>query len=312
MRTRNLAGYGLSQPAPLWPNGARLAVTININYEEGAEFTVENGDPANEKIGEVMSVVPAGRRDFGMEELFAYGIRAGLPRFLDGLDRFKIPATFLMCGRAIERTPDMARACIERGNEAAVHGWRWQTHVEFDDVEAERAEIAKTRDTIKEITGAEAVGFMCRGSQSNHTRRLLSELGFLYDSNGWDDDLPYWDVESGSRPLLIVPYALDTNDMKFYHSNGFAAPREFLDYLNCAIDVLLSEAARGKTRLLNIGLHLRICGRPARFWAVEELFKRLKREGDRVWIGQRRDVARHWMTTCPAPDNHGPIAMEKK
>ncbi|MGE0241782.1 MAG: polysaccharide deacetylase family protein [Parvibaculaceae bacterium] len=274
-------------------------MTININYEEGAEFTVENGDPANERFGEVTSVVPPGRRDLGMEELFAYGTRAGLPRFLDALDRFGFPATFLMCGRAVERTPALARACIDRGHEPAVHGWRWKTHVDFDDAGSERDEIERTRRAIRAHTGVEPVGFMCRGSQSPNTRRLLSELGFLYDSNGWDDDLPYWDVAAGPRPILVVPYALDTNDMKFYHPNGFAGPREFLDYLNCALDVLLREAENGQARLLNIGLHLRICGRPGRFWAIEQFFQRLRAEAGRVWIARRRDVAHHWMSHFP-------------
>lgn len=301
MRTRDLHGYGLNQPSIVWPNGARLSVTININYEEGAEFTVENGDPANERFGEVTSVVPPGKRDLGMEELFAYGMRAGLARFLDALDRYGFPATFLMCGRAVERTPVLARACIDRGHEPVVHGWRWKTHVDFDDAENERDEIERTRREITRHTGIEPVGFMCRGSQSPNTRRLLSELGFLYDSNGWDDDLPYWDVEAGPRPILVVPYALDTNDMKFYHPNGFAGPREFLDYLNCALDVLLRETENGHARLLNIGLHLRICGRPGRFWAVEQFFQRLHAEAGRVWIARRREVARHWMSHFPIP-----------
>lgn len=301
MRERDLIGYGLSKPNPLWPNGARLAVVININYEEGAEFTIENGDAHAERIGEVVSVVPAGRRDLGMEELFAYGLRAGLQRFLDALDRFRFPATFLMCGRAVERTPELARACVARGHEPAVHGWRWSTHVEFDDPEAEREEIARTRRVIAEVTGVVPAGFMCRGSQSPNTRRLLSELGFLYDSNGWDDDLPYWDTQSSIKPMLIVPYALDSNDMKFYHPNGFASPREFFDYLDCAIDVLLDEARRGMTRLLNVGFHLRICGRPARFWAVERLFERLEKESTQIWMATRGDVARYWTRTMPIP-----------
>jgi len=298
-RVRDLIGYGLSRPGHVWPNGARLAASININYEEGAEYTVENGDPYNEKIGEVTSVVPEGRRDLGMEELFAYGTRAGLPRFLDCLDRHGFPATFLMCGRAIERTPNLARACIERGHEPVVHGWRWRTHVDYDDPVKEKAEIDKTRDVIRQVTGVEPVGFVCRGSQSLYTRRILSELGFLYDSNGWDDDLPYWHFDPQARPILVVPYALDTNDMKFYHPNGFAGPREFLDYLNSALDVLIGEAEAGKSSLLNIGLHLRICGRPGRFWAVEHFFQRLHNERDRIWIARRRDIAESWMKAFP-------------
>lgn len=301
MRERDLHGYGFDQPTLTWPNGARLAVAININYEEGAEFTVENGDPANERIGEVTSVVPAGTRDLGMEELFAYGIRAGLPRFLDALDRYGFPATFLMCGRAVERTPALARSCIERGHEPVVHGWRWQAHADYEDGESERSAIERTRSVIRERTGVEPVGFMCRGSQSINTRRLLSELGFLYDSNGWDDDLPYWDIRAGKRPILVVPYALDSNDMKFYHPNGFAGPREFLDYLNCALDVLLRETGEGRTRLLNVGLHLRICGRPGRFWAVEQFFRRLQEEAGRVWVARRCDIARCWIKHFPSP-----------
>jgi hypothetical protein len=129
----------------------------------------------------------------------------------------------------------------------------------------------------------------------------IIDLGFLYDSNGWDDDLPYWDATSGARPILVVPYALDTNDMKFYHPNGFVGGREFLDYLNCALDVLLSEAERGRTRLLNVGLHLRICGRPARFWAVERFFERLQQDAGRIWIARRRDIAEHWLRLFPPP-----------
>ena len=242
MRARDLIGYGFDQPSPLWPNGARLAVAIAVNYEEGAELSLESGDSVNERFSEVTSSVPPGRRDFGAEEIFAYGMRAGLPRFLDGLDRFGFPVTFNMCGRAVERTPELARACIERGHEPLVHGWRWTSHVEFDDPEIERAEIERSRRVIEQVTGVRPDGFMCRGSQSAHTRRLLCELGFLYDSNGWDDDLPYWDVASGPWPILIVPYAVDTNDMKFYHPNGFVGAREFLDYLEGALDVLLAEA----------------------------------------------------------------------
>jgi peptidoglycan/xylan/chitin deacetylase (PgdA/CDA1 family) len=302
-RIRDLHGYGFTPPDIVWPNGARLAVSVNVNYEEGAEFTHENGDATNERFGEVSSVVPAGRRDLGMEELFAYGLRAGLPRFLDGLDRHRTPATFLFCGRAVERTPEFARAIVERGHEPLAHGWRWAHHAEFDDPAIERQEIIRTRDMIESVTGVKPQGFMCRGSQSLWTRTLLNELGFLYDSNGWDDDLPYWDRQSGARPMLVMPYSLDTNDMKFYHPNGFIGACDFLDYLMCALDTLLAEAERGATKLMNIGLHLRIAGRPGRWWAVERLLAHLNGLGDLIWLAQRGDIARHWIAHMPATDN---------
>lgn len=300
-RRRDLIGYGFEPPRVAWPNGARLAVSLNVNYEEGAEFTVENGDPRNESIGEVQSVVEPGRRDIGMEELFAYGMRAGLPRVLRALDRHRLPVTFMMCGRAVERTPDFARACIERGHEPAVHGWRWATHVGFDDAAVERAEIVRTRAVIETVTGVRPVGFMCRGSQSRFTRAILADEGFVYDSNGFDDDLPYWDAHSAARPILVVPYAFDTNDMKFYHPTGFRTAEEFLGYLRRALEILLAECDDGATRLLNVGLHLRIIGRPARFWAVERFLEDLVGLGDRVWVARRRDIASHWMTAFPPP-----------
>lgn len=308
-RDRDLRGYGFNPPDIIWPNGARLAVSINVNYEEGAEFTVENGDASSERFGEVSSVVPPGRRDLGMEELFAYGLRAGLPRFLDGLERHQTPATFLFCGRAVERTPEFAKAIVERGHEPMVHGWRWAHHAAFDDPELERAEIIRTRDLIESVTGVQPLGFMCRGSQSPWTRTLINELGFLYDSNGWDDDLPYWDRQSGDKPMLVLPYALDTNDMKFYHPNGFTTAKEFLDYVLCALETLLDEAARGSTKLLNIGLHLRIAGRPARWWAIERLLAHLNTLGDRVWLARRGEIARHWMAHAPAGAALSPEAV---
>ncbi|MBC7600694.1 MAG: polysaccharide deacetylase family protein [Polaromonas sp.] len=299
-RERDLRGYGFMPPDVIWPNGARLAVSVNVNYEEGAEFTIENGDAASERFGEVASVVPPGRRDLGMEELFAYGLRAGLPRFLDGLERHRTPATFLFCGRAVERTPEFARAIVERGHEPMVHGWRWAQHATFDNPELERVEIVRTRDLIESVTGVKPLGFMCRGSQSPWTRTLVNELGFLYDSNGWDDDLPYWDRQSGGKPMLVLPYALDTNDMKFYHPNGFTTAKEFLDYVLCALETLLDEAERGSTKLLNVGLHLRIAGRPARWWAVERLLAHLNTLGNRIWLARRSEIARHWIAHAPA------------
>lgn len=300
-RPRDLFGYGFTKPRVPWPNGARLAVSLNVNFEEGAEFSIGDGDAKNEVFGEVQSIVPAGRRDLTLEEVFGYGMRAGLPRFLDALARHNTPATFMMCGRAAERSPEFARACIEAGHEAALHGWRWASHVEFDDPELERAEIRRGRAAIEAATGQRPVGFMCRSSQSAFTRRLLVEEGFLYDSNALDDDVPYWDRAAGPRPMLVLPYSFDTNDMKFYHPTGFRTADEFLGYLRRALEVLLAEADAGETRMMSVGLHLRIAGRPARFWAVMRLLEDLAALGSRVWIATRKDIAAHWIQTGVAP-----------
>jgi peptidoglycan/xylan/chitin deacetylase (PgdA/CDA1 family) len=298
-RARDLVGYGDEPPRVAWPNGARLAVSVVVNFEEGAELSVGDGDPVNEVFGEVQSVVPPGRRDLPLEETFAYGLRAGLPRMLGALARHRIPATFMMCGRAVERSPDAARAAIAQGHEPAVHGWRWTPHVGYEDPEVERADIRRSRDVIREVTGVDPVGFMCRSSQSDATRRLLVEEGFLYDTNAFDDDIPYWDTQSGARPILVLPYAFDTNDMKFFHPTGFRTAEEFLGYVRRALEVLLTEADAGQTRLLNIGLHLRIVGRPARFWAVERLFEELAALGPRIYLATRRDIATHWAQASP-------------
>lgn len=300
-RVRDLVGYGASAPRVAWPNGARLAVSVVVNFEEGAELCVGDGDPVNEVFGEVQSVVPPGRRDLPLEETFAYGLRAGLPRMLGALARHRVPATFMMCGRAVERSPEAARAAIAEGHEPAAHGWRWTPHVGYADPEVERADIRRCRDTIAAVTGVAPVGFMCRSSESDATRRLLAEEGFLYDSSAFDDDLPYWDAASGPRPILVVPYAFDTNDMKFFHPTGFRTADEFLGYLRRALQVLLAEADAGETRLLNVGLHLRIAGRPARFWAVERFLEDLVALGPRAWVATRREIAAHWAAASPAP-----------
>lgn len=299
-RPRDLLGYGLDKPKIRWPNGARLAVSLNMNFEEGAELCVGDGDARNETFGEVQSVVPSGRRDMMLEDVFGYGMRAGVGRLLGALERHKTPMTYMMCARAVERSPEFARACLARGDEPALHGWRWTSHVDFDDPEIERAEIRRGRDAIAKATGVAPVGFMCRSTQSRFTRGLLAEEGFLYDSNALDDDLPYWHRQAGLRPILVVPYAFDTNDMKFYQPTGFRTGDEFLGYLRRALEVLLVEAEQGETRLLNVGLHLRIIGRPARFWALARFLEDLSALGDRIWVARRAEIARHWIAHFPA------------
>ena len=297
---RDLTGYGGHPPKVRWPNNARLAVNIAINFEEGAENSIEAGDDAAERIGEVTTVIPPGVRDLGQEQLFAYGMRAGIWRILDALARRSIPATFWMCGYAVQRVPQIARRVVEAGHEAACHGWRWRPHSEFTDPDAERRSLLQCIEVIESATGTRPVGFYCRGSQSDYTRDLLIDLGFEYDSNALDDDLPYWVKGKNGRSLLVVPYALDTNDMKFYHPNGFVTPRDFVEYTRSAIDALLEEGAHGTPKMLNVAYHLRIAGRPARITTLISILDYLVSLKDAVWIARRRDIADFWREKYPA------------
>ena len=293
---RDLIGYGGRTPDFVWPNGQRLAVSLVVNFEEGAEQQVGDGDALSERMGEVISVVEPGVRDMGQEQIFAYGMRAGIWRFLDLLDETHIPATFFCCGRAVERVPEIAREITRRGHEPACHGWRWRPHADYATREAEAADLDRCIAAIDAATGERPLGFFCRGSESIWTRELLVERGFLYTSNAFDDDLPYVERASSTPTLLVVPYALDSNDMKFFHPNGFVRASDMVEYVADALETLLAEAAKGQTRLLNIGFHLRIAGRPGRFRAVREIAHMLHAARDRLWIARRIDIARHAAT----------------
>ena len=296
---RDLAGYGREPPSVRWPRNARLAVSLAVNFEEGAESSIESGDPAGESIGEVTTVIRPGVRDIGQEQLFAYGMRAGVWRILDALDRHGAKATFWMCGRAVERVPSIARAVVEAGHEAACHGWRWRPHSDFIEPEVERKSLVQCIDTMSAATGTRPVGFFCRGSQSEFTRDLLIDLGFEYDSNALDDDLPYWAQSPTGRTILAVPYAMDTNDMKFYHPNGFVTTEAFVRYVTAAIDALLAEGERGRPKMLSIGYHLRIAGRPARIATLKRVLEYLQGLGDAVWIARRDEIASFWKQRFP-------------
>lgn len=286
--SRDLIGYGGRWPDFAWPNGARLAVSVVVNYEEGAELQVIDGDPSSERIGEVLSVVPEGRPDPGQAQIFAYGTRAGAWRMAEALRRYAIPATLFVCGRAAERSIPVLSMLVADGHEAACHGWLWRPHAEYDSPVTEAADLDRATVAIAAATGVEPKGFFCRGAESPWTRSLLAERGYVYTSNGFDDDLPYRDPSG----LMVVPYALDANDMKFFHPNGFVRASELLEYVADALDVLEAEAERGLPRLLNIGFHLRIVGRPGRFKAFEGVLAELARRRGRLWIARRLDIAR--------------------
>jgi peptidoglycan/xylan/chitin deacetylase (PgdA/CDA1 family) len=289
---RDLLGYAGAWPDLTWPNGSRLAVSVVVNFEEGAERQVGDGDPESERIGEVISVVAPGTRDI------AYGMRAGLWRMLAALEERRLPATFFACGQAVARVPALAAAVTRAGHEMAVHGWRWRPHADYADRASEAADLDRCIAAISAATGTRPVGFFCRGSESVWTRELLIERGFAYTSNGFDDDLPYWDETIGRR-LLVVPYALDSNDMKFFHPNGFVRAKEMVDYAADALATLLAEARSGKPRLLNLGFHLRIVGRPARFPAFAGILEMLAARRDEIWIATRAGIAAAFAARMP-------------
>lgn len=301
MSERDLVGYGGTPPAIVWPNGARVAVSVAVNFEEGAEQQVGDGDPVSERVGEVLSVVPQGKADQGQEQVFAYGMRVGLWRFLDALKHTGTPATFLMCGRAVARVPQLAARVSADGHEAACHGWLWRPHADYDDRESERADLMRATRAIAEATGQRPLGFFCRGGESPWTRELLAEAGYVYAANAFDDDLPYDDPTG----LVVLPYALDTNDMKFFHPNGFVRSAEMVEYIADALDQLLEEAERGRSSVLSIGFHLRITGRPARFRAVSAILRHLAALDGRIWRARRIDIARHYAAvTGGSPSSH--------
>lgn len=293
--SRDLIGYGGRWPDFIWPNGARLAVSIVVNFEEGAEQQVSDGDPVTERIGEVLSVVPEGRPDPGQAQIFAYGTRAGAWRVADALARHAMPVTLFACGRAAERASPVLAMLAQGGHEVANHGWLWRPHADFDTPEAEAEALDRASAALSAATGQVPRGFFCRGAESPWTRRLLAERGYLYTSNGFDDDLPYHDPSG----LIVVPYALDANDMKFFHPNGFAEPDQFVRYVSSALDVLLAEAQRGLPRLLNIGFHLRIIGRPARFAAFERILSLIAAHRSDLWIATRAEIAQSFAEAVP-------------
>jgi len=296
-RVRDLVGYGGNRPDIVWPNGARVAISLSLNFEEGAELSIEQGDAETERFGEVLSVQPPGVRDLVQEEVFDYGMRVGLWRFLDTFARHRMPAALMMCGRAVERAPELARAAVEAGHEPVAHGWRWVAQSLFRDPQDEKRDIIRTRAEILRATGVEPVGYLTRGGETPWTRDLLAELGFLYDSSALNDDLPYWAACADGRSMLVLPYAFDTNDMKYFNPNGFRRPDDFAVYALAAVDTLITEARRGRSSMLTIGFHLRISGRPARFSAVEAILDRLSALDGEVWVATRRAIASHFAAT---------------
>lgn len=286
---RNFFGYGNELPDVTWPGGAPVAVSFVLNFEEGAEFSVSEGDSRNESVYEVIDQQVG--VDPCIESHFEYGTRVGYWRIVELAAQYKIPLTISACGRAVERSPWLVQDAAARGHEIAAHGYRWQTHAGLT-LEAERQAIEATVDAIFRAVGRRPVGWHTRSIRTERTRQLLVENSFLYDSDAYNDDTPYYVDVQGTRHL-VLPYAFDTNDMQFQNTQRFDTGGSFATYVCDGFDWLRREGQR-KPRMLSIGLHLRMIARPARIGALERIFEHMAQRGG-AWIATREQIARHWI-----------------
>lgn len=293
---RDLIGYGKSPPHARWPGGARIAIQMVLNYEEGAENCILHGDPASEAFLSDMINPPAlpGARHMSMEQIYEYGSRAGVWRLLRLFERYKTPVTVFGVAMALERNPAVVEAMLEAGHEIASHGWRW---INYQDVpeRTEREHMSRAIDIHKRLTGERPLGWYT-GRTSPNTRRLVAEDGgFLYDADDYSDDLPFW-TQVSRRPHLIVPYTLEANDMRFA-GTGLNTGEQFYSYLKDAFDVLYAEGETAP-KMLSIGLHCRIVGRPGKMAGLERFIRYALGHQD-VWFTRRIDIARHWREVHP-------------
>lgn len=301
---RDLIGYGRTPPHPHWPKQARVALQFVLNHEEGAENCVLYGDQGSETfLSEIIGAQAFPMRHMSMESMFEYGSRAGLWRVLRAFEKRKLPLTIFAAAQALKQHAEAAAAYRELGYEIAGHGLRWISY-QFADEAMERAHLAEAVAILKEMSGTAPLGWYT-GRDSPNTRRLVVEHGgFLYDSDSYADDLPYWtEIEAAGRriPHLVVPYTLDSNDMRFAAAQGFNSGTQFFDYLRDAFDTLYREGDAGglnSPKMLSIGLHARLVGRPGRIASLERFLDYVL-EQENVWVCRRVDIARHWMATHP-------------
>jgi putative urate catabolism protein len=289
---RDMIGYGRNPPPADWPGGARLALQIVLNYEEGGENNVLHGDAGSEAfLSEIIGAASLpGERHLNIESIYEYGSRAGIWRILRLFEQRRLPLTIFAVGMALARNPDAAAAMVEGGHEVASHGWRWIDYHAVDEA-TERADMTRAIETITRLTGERPLGWYT-GRISPRTRRLVvEEGGFLYDADSYADDLPYWVKEAG-RDHLVVPYTLDANDMRFATAQGFNSGEQFFAYLRDSFDVLYAEWEE-RPKMMSVGLHCRLAGRPGRFAALARFLDHVERH-DKVWICRRVDIARHW------------------
>ena len=305
---RDLVGYGRTPPHARWPDGARIAVQFVLNYEEGAENCVLHGDPASETfLSEIVGASAFEARHLSMESMYEYGSRAGVWRILREFEGRGMPLTIFGVAMALERHPEVTKAFLEGGHEIASHGWRWIHHQHMAEAE-ERRHIETATRMLRELTGGQWPLGWYTGRDSPNTKRLVADQGgYEYDSDYYGDDLPFWmpvqKSDGSTLQRLIVPYTLDSNDMRFSSPGGFNYGEPFFAYLRDAFDVLYAEgdpAGLDRPKMLSIGLHCRLAGRPGRFAALQRFLDHVQHH-PQVWVARRIDIARHWARAHPAP-----------
>lgn len=297
MIARDLVGYGEFLPDPAWPNGAKIAVNFNLNVEAGGELTLANGDASSDgTLNDIGFPAKPGIRVPLVESVFEYGSRRGVWRVLDIFREHKINISILGVARGLEQTPDLARAFVDRGHEVVSHGYRWIDYCEVPE-DVEREHIKRAVEILAKLTGSRPVGWMT-GRPGPNTRKLLAEEGgFLYDRDSLADELPYW-LNVGGKTHLVIPYSYETNDNRFGGNGGFSTSEQFFTYMRDAFDTLHREGKNGSPKLLSVGLHDRLIGRPGRCAGLIKLLDHI-RSFDDVWFCTGAQIAHHWRSKFP-------------
>ena len=294
---RDMKGYGRNPPHPQWPGGAHVAVQFVLNYEEGGENNVLHGDAASEAfLSEIVGAAAwPGQRHWNMESIYEYGARAGFWRLWRMFTARKVPLTVYGVATALQRSPEQVAAMLEAGWEIASHGLKWVEHKDMPEAD-ERAAIAEAIRIHTEVTGSRPLGWYTGRCSMNTTRLVMEQGNFLYSSDDYADDLPYYLSKPDGGKHLIIPYTLDANDMRFVTPQGFNTGEHFYQYLKDSFDCLYAEGKAGSPKLMNVGLHCRLVGRPGRALGLAKFIDYVLAH-DKVWVATREDIARHWWKT---------------
>lgn len=305
---RDLIGYGRDAPHPRWPGGARIAVQFVLNYEEGGENNVLHGDTGSEQfLSEIVGAASFPDRHMSMDSIYEYGARAGVWRLLRAFEQHGWPLTVFGVAMALQRHPELTRTLVEQGHEIACHGLRWVHYQQVDEA-TERMHMARGTEIIRQMTDGQWPQGWYTGRDSPNTRRLLLDRGdYLYDSDYYGDDLPFWmkaaRSDGSTTHQLVVPYTLDANDMRFASPQGFNTGDHFYQYLKDTFDVLYGEGdpqGLDRPKMMSVGMHCRLLGRPGRLMGLLKFMDHVKAHAN-VWVCRRIDIARHWQTTHPCP-----------